>query len=86
MDLAAAKLCGTHDFRAFCSLKRYKKSTVRTLTDLKVGRIGSEVRIQAQGDGFLYNMVRILAGTLIEIGLGSKDVTQVCLLYTSRCV
>ena len=77
MDLAAAKLCGTHDFRAFCSLKRYKKSTIRTLTDLTVERIGSEVRIQAQGDGFLYNMVRILAGTLIEIGLGSRGVSQV---------
>ena len=73
MDLAAARLCGTHDFRAFCSLKRMKKSTVRTLTDLKVERIGQEVRIRAQGDGFLYNMVRILAGTLIEIGLGRTD-------------
>lgn len=70
MREAAAKLCGTHDYRAFCSLKRYKKSTVRTVHSISISRDGDNLDIDFYGEGFLYNMVRIMTGTLIEVGLG----------------
>ena len=72
MEQAAAFLCGTHDYRAFCSLKKFKKSTVRTIEKIEIGKIGQEIRISYTGDGFLYHMVRILTGTLVEVGLGLR--------------
>lgn len=73
MERGASFFLGTHDFRAFCANKRYKKSTVRTITALKIQRLGGEVRLTAQGDGFLYHMVRILTGTLVEVGMGKRS-------------
>ena len=70
MRRAAALLCGEHDFMAFCSNKRMKKSTVRRVDEIKIERIGGEVRFTLSGSGFLYNMVRIIAGTLIQVGNG----------------
>ncbi len=67
---AAAELCGTHDYRAFCSLKKFKKSTVRTVSSIVIDDLGPELRLSFTGDGFLYNMVRILAGTLLAVGRG----------------
>lgn len=72
MEQAAAFLCGTHDYRAFCSLKKFKKSTVRTIEKIEIGKMGQEIRISYTGDGFLYHMVRILTGTLVEVGLGLR--------------
>ena len=72
MEQAAADLVGTHDFRSFCGLKRFKKSTVRTITDITITQHGSEVRLEFTGNGFLMRMVRILAGTLVEVGLGQR--------------
>ena len=72
MEEAAALLCGTHDFRAFSSYRRGKKSTVRTLETIEFERRGAELRISFTGNGFLYHMVRILTGTLIEVGLHKK--------------
>ena len=72
MRRAAAPLLGEHDFRAFCSLKRFKKSTVRRIDEIKIERLGDEVRFTVTGSGFLYNMVRILVGTLVEVGLGER--------------
>ena len=72
MEQAAALLCGTHDYRAFCSLKKFKKSTVRTVEKIEIGKMGQEIRISYTGDGFLYHMVRILTGTLVEVGLGLR--------------
>lgn len=72
MDRAAALLCGTHDFRAFCANKRYKKSTVRTVHAIDIAVCGADMTITYHGDGFLYNMVRILTGTLIEVGQGLR--------------
>lgn len=70
---SAKLLLGTHDFRAFSSVnKRFKKSTVRTITQIDIQRIGGEIRLDFYGDGFLYHMVRILTGTLVEIGLGER--------------
>lgn len=72
MERAAADLVGTHDFRSFCGLKRFKKSTVRTITDITITQHGAEVRLEFTGNGFLMRMVRILAGTLVEVGLGQR--------------
>ena len=60
MAAGAALLLGTHDFLPFSSLKRSKKSTVRTLRKLDIARVGPELQITAVADGFLYHMVRIL--------------------------
>lgn len=72
MRQAAAYLTGTHDFRSFCGLKRFKKSTVRTITALEIDRHGPEVQLTFIGNGFLMRMVRILAGTLVEVGLHQR--------------
>lgn len=72
MERAAALLAGTHDYRSFCSNKRYKKSTVRTIRAIELDRQGDDLTITYRGDGFLYNMVRILTGILVEVGLGQR--------------
>ncbi|MFR0796026.1 MAG: tRNA pseudouridine(38-40) synthase TruA [Oscillospiraceae bacterium] len=73
MQRAAALLCGTHDYTSFCANRRMKKSAVRTVDAITVERRGEEVRLTFSGDGFLYHMVRILTGTLLEVGLGQRD-------------
>ena len=73
MRRAADRLLGTHDFRAFSSYRRTKKSTVRTLEQIGIERRGEELQLSFTGDGFLYHMVRILAGTLIEVGLHRRE-------------
>lgn len=73
MKQAAQKLIGTYDFIGFSSLKESKKSTVRTIFDIEITREKERVYIRYTGDGFLYRMVRILTGTLIEIGKGSME-------------
>ena len=70
MQSAAKHFIGSHDFTAFCSLKHMKRSAVREITELRIERIGGEVRFTVSGDGFLYNMVRIIVGTLLEVGKG----------------
>ncbi|MDD3278338.1 MAG: tRNA pseudouridine(38-40) synthase TruA [Lachnospiraceae bacterium] len=74
MQKAAQALVGTHDFQSFCSSKRSKKSTVRTIYEARV-ELDEEsrmVRCIFTADGFLYNMVRILTGTLMEVGQGKR--------------
>ena len=71
MDGAVRQVIGTHDFKAFAAAGGSAKTTVRTITDAKVIRQGELVTLTVSGNAFLYNMVRILAGTLIEIGQGS---------------
>ena len=71
MEQAAARLLGRHDFSSFCGMKM-KKSAVRELREVKLERLGGELRISLTGDGFLYNMVRIIVGTLIEVGRGER--------------
>ena len=73
MRKAASALCGEHDFTSFCSDKRMKKSPVRRVDAIDVERLGDEVRLTFTGSGFLWNMVRILAGTLLEVGLGERE-------------
>ena len=72
MREAAALLVGEHDFKSFCSNKRMKKSTVRRLRRIDIREKAGEIEITDEGDGFLYNMVRILTGTLIEVGQGKR--------------
>lgn len=73
MKKAAEYLCGTHDFKAFTSTKKGKKSTVRTIYEIHIERIEDEIRFTFYGNGFLYHMVRILMGTLLEVGRGEKS-------------
>lgn len=73
MQRAAALLSGTHDFTSFHSNKRFKRSAVRTITKIEIEKTGEEVQLRFTGDGFLYQMVRILTGTLLEVGLGQRD-------------
>jgi len=68
MREAARILVGKHDFAAFCSARAQVESTVRTIYDAEVEKQGEEIVIRVCGNGFLYNMVRIIAGTLMEIG------------------
>ena len=80
MQKAAQQFLGTHDFRAFCSNKHYKKSTLRTIYALNIARVGPELRFTVCGDGFLYNMVRIMVGTLLSVGRGEireKDIPDI---------
>ncbi len=86
MRVAAKFMLGTHDFSAFCANKHMKKSTVRTIYYLDIGRTGEEVRITVTGNGFLHNMVRILVGTLVEVGIGTRNAESIPLLFgNSRC-
>lgn len=73
MRQAAQYLIGEHDFKSFCSTKTSVTDTVRTIYDLKITKEGPKISIMVKGNGFLYNMVRIIAGTLIEVGLGRKE-------------
>ena len=73
MREAAELLSGTHDYTSFCGNKKFKKSPVRTVTDIVIMESDGKIRIAFTGDGFLQNMVRIMAGTLIEVGLGKRD-------------
>lgn len=73
MRKAAAYIVGEHDFKSFCSAGSQVKETVRTIYSADVEQEGDFIHIQVTGNGFLYNMVRILAGTLIEIGAGVRQ-------------
>ncbi len=67
MKEAAAYLIGEHDFQSFCA-KKIKKSTIRKLYSVEFRELPGELQISYRGSGFLYHMVRILTGTLIEVG------------------
>ena len=83
MKKAAALLCGRHDFAAFCSLKHGRKSSVRELRRLEIRRDGDELRLVFEGDGFLYNMVRILTGTLLQVGRGERAPEEMTAILSS---
>ena len=72
MEQAAAILTGTHDYKSFCGNKKMKKSTIRTIESICFSRMGSRIHISFTGNGFLQQMVRILSGTLIEVGTGKR--------------
>ena len=72
METAAKLLLGEHDFSAFCGNAKMKKSTVRYIRSIEILRCGEELRLRFTGNGFLHNMVRILVGTLVEVGRGDR--------------
>ena len=74
MREAAAYLVGEHDFKSFCSVHTQAETTIRTIYQLEVEETGAEIRIRVCGNGFLYNMVRIIVGTLVAIGRGQMDI------------
>ena len=84
MQEAANYLLGEHDFKSFCSVKTQVIDTVRTIHQLTVTRTVDNITISVTGGGFLYNMVRIIAGTLIEVGRGAyppekvRDILEGC--------
>ncbi len=84
MHEAAQLLLGTHDFSAFCANKKMKKSTVRTIKSFSVERVGNEIRFTVTGNGFLHNMVRILVGTLVEVGRGERSMESIPELFGAK--
>ena len=77
MREAAGYLKGEHDFKSFCNVHTQVEDTVRTIYDLEVEKEGGLITIRVRGNGFLYNMVRILAGTLIGVGRGAIAPEQI---------
>ena len=77
MREAGAYLVGEHDFKSFCSQKTKVLSTVRTIYSLELIEEGDIVTLRVSGNGFLYNMVRIIAGVLIKVGLEQKEPEEV---------
>ena len=84
MEEAAALLLGEHDFSAFCGAKSKKKSTVRRVDSIRIYRVGEEVRFDVTGNGFLYNMVRIIVGTLVEVGLHEREAGSIPALFGAQ--
>ena len=77
MKTAAGFFLGEHSFLAFCSNKHLKKSPVRRISRISVEREGPKVILEFTGNGFLYNMVRIMVGTLVEVGLGNLQAGRI---------
>ena len=86
MIQAASHFLGEHDFSAFCANKKMKKSTVRYIQSLNIERMDHEIRFTVTGNGFLHNMVRIMVGTLLEVGLGQRSADSIPELFgAQRC-
>lgn len=77
MQEAATKFIGTHNFIGFSSLKKAKKSTIRTIDELSISSKNDLMSFTFVGDGFLYNMIRIIMGSLLEIGLHKKELSHI---------
>lgn len=77
MQEACAYFIGEHDFASFCAAGSQVESTVRTIYDLKVENAGEIVTVSVTGNGFLYNMVRILVGTLLKVGKGEIEPKEI---------
>jgi len=73
MKEAARYLCGEHDFKSFTSAKKGKKSTVRRIDRISIEQEGDLLTFTFEGNGFLHHMVRILMGTLLEVGMGKRS-------------
>lgn len=84
MRAAASCLIGTHDFKSFTSAKKSKRSTVRTIESIDILCEGEEIRFLFTGDGFLFHMVRILTGTLLEVGLGKRRADDMARILEAR--
>lgn len=81
MQSAAKFFIGKHDFSAFCANSKMKKSTERHISAFKVERVDNEIRFTVTGNGFLHHMVRIMVGTLLEIGRGERKAESIPTLF-----
>lgn len=81
---AASLLQGTHDFSAFCGNAKMKKSTIRRIDSIRILQTENELILEFTGNGFLYNMVRILVGTLLEVGTGKRDPADIPKLFGAK--
>lgn len=84
LNEAAKKLIGTHDFKAFCAQGGKEMDTVRTIYDFHVKREGDMVLFTVRGNGFLYNMVRIMVGTLLKVQEGKITANEIAEIIESR--
>lgn len=86
MRCAAELLCGTHDFTSFCGNRHFKKSAVRTLYEIGIAYEPEReiLKFSYRGDGFLQYMVRILTGTLLEVGLGKRGAETMTALLSAK--
>ena len=84
MKVAAQQLCGEHDFSAFCGNPKFKKSTVRYIRDIRLERDGDELKIYFTGNGFIHNQVRIMVGTLVEVGRGERTAESIPDLFGGK--
>lgn len=84
MKEAAGMLTGVHDFRSFSSEKRKEKDTVRNLQNIEIVSEDKYLKLYFTGEGFLYHMVRILTGTLIEIGLGKISMQEIPEIFQAK--
>ncbi len=84
MRKAAEQMTGTHDFASFCTARPGSRSTVRTLKRAEILQEGGTIQIEYEGNGFLYNMVRIMTGTLVEVGLGQREPEDIAGILSSR--
>lgn len=84
MRRAAAHLEGEHDFRSFCARAEDEKGTVRTVSSIEIRREGPYVILDVTGNGFLHNMVRIMAGTLAQVGKGNLEADDMPAILEAR--
>ena len=84
MEAAAEHLLGQHDFSAFCGNAKMKKSTVRYIRSITIQPCGQELHLEFTGNGFLHNMVRILVGTLVEVGRGERSADSIPELFGNK--
>ena len=84
MQKAREFLLGEHDFKAFTSLKSKTKSTIRTIYRIDISKKGDEITFTYEGNGFLQHMVRILTGTLLEVGQGLRDIDSIPALLEAQ--
>lgn len=84
MQEAAQYFVGEHDFKSFCQVHAQVDSTVRTVYEMKVYEEGTDVVIRVTGGGFLYNMVRIMAGTLMEVGQGKRSPEEIAEIIEAK--
>ena len=81
MQEAAGLLLGEHDFSAFCANKHMKKSTIRAIRSFEILQVENELRFVVTGNGFLQHMVRIMVGTLLEVGAHERDPESIAALF-----
>ncbi len=84
MEKAAELLVGEHDFIGFSAVKKTNKSTVRKIEKIEIVKNDKEVEIYIHGNGFLYNMARIIVGTLLEVGEGSRNIGSISKILNGK--